>query len=678
MEGRTLTNKYYVNDFLVNIETGEIVSSEKNQVVEPKVMALLNVLAQAPRQVYSAESLFESIWPNAIYSPNSVRRNISLLRQILNDDAKQIIKTHPKRGYSLEADVRFIDETPIQQKTTNNTRKRTKPYYVAFVLCTLFVFLFYLSSLENRITFTNLQPVTSSNQIERFMQVSPDGRYMAYIQTTDQIDKHQILLKNLKTGSVSTLSTIPRTYTYLTWDTENYGILYSVRDIDGISFGQLNLDNQERVVDEKTVFTRGDITWNSMFFVDDNQNMYYLANQNSSEHSRNVSLYRHDLTTGNSEVLIRPNDSYKPYKLSLSPDKTRLALVGFNLEGVSEVKLFDITSEKLTSVGLLDHNWYFLSWFENGKSLLLSNGSELKEFEFNGNVTKLNFKSFNFLVYPQVVGNELYFIEAKSDEDILIHKGGMLPSPQKLVDSNTVDKDPSISPDGQSIAYISMKNGLPQLFVKDIESGKEQLVFANTEREFALAKPIWDKVGKRIVSAINNRPFIVHLEQGHHTISWLTTVIGVPQAWYHNTDAILFVDKSQQGDNLVQYLVANEHVLDLNIKLKKEKVFLDQSDRRWFFNQGQVRNSHSDDEKLALLPKISAVFPSANGFYYLIRQNGKSRIEFFDFVNGTQKLSDRMDTFCSKHCEQITAIKDDIILLSERSDSADILKLSIH
>ena len=106
---KDLPNRFYLNDFLIDLHSGEITFDGEVQVIEPKVMALLKVVAQAPKQVFSAEVLFEVVWPKAIYRPNSGRRNISFLRQVLGDVDKKIIKTHPKRGYSLEADVRIIN-----------------------------------------------------------------------------------------------------------------------------------------------------------------------------------------------------------------------------------------------------------------------------------------------------------------------------------------------------------------------------------------------------------------------------------------------------------------------------------------------------------------------------------------------------------------------------------------
>jgi len=678
LEVNDLPNRFYINDVLVDLETGEVILDGKIQVIEPKVMTLLKVLSSSPSQVISAEALFEIVWPQAIYSPNSVRRNISLLRQTLADDDKQIIKTHPKRGYSLEADVRILEEIANKRIGEKSFKVMLKSRYLV-ALASLFVFTFLLSFLNQKsaISLSNLQPVTSSNEQERYMRVSPDGRFMAYIQNTNQPHKRKLLIKDLVTDSHWALTETSKAYTYVAWDTHKNALIYSFQDKEGISFGRMLLDKQAKVVSEETLFTRNDITWNSLFFVDKHQNLYYLANQNGSEHSRNVSLYRHSLITGKSEPLIRPNNIFKPYKIALSPDQKKLALIGFNTQAISEVQLFNLANKKFESIAKIDHNWYFLTWFENGNSLILSNGSGLKQLKLNGELKALNYKSYNFLLYPQIVKDKLFFIEAKSDQDILISNLYSFSKPTRIIDSNTVDRDASLSPDGKFIAYISMKNGLPQLFIKEIKTEEERLLFANTEQEFALTKPVWDKTNKRIISSINNKPFIIHLEGNLFSIKWLKVILGVPLAWYAHTDAILFVDKNTHTDELVKLTLKGEQIMPLNTQLQRKMFFLDNNDRLIFFINGQVTDHQSNKIFLETPRNMSFVYPTSKGFYYRYEKDSKPRIQFYDYQQGVQYQSSELDVFCEQYCEQITEIFSNVIFLNEKRNSADILKLHV-
>ncbi|TMN93765.1 winged helix-turn-helix domain-containing protein [Pseudoalteromonas sp. S558] len=677
MSVNELPNKFYIDDFLINIKTGEVIYEEKSQVIEPKVMALLKTLAQNPKRVIAAETLFEIVWPQAIYSPNSVRRNIALLRQALSDDDKRIIKTHPKRGYSLDSEVRF------PEKKANALSKKSpliKYLKLSLLLIPVFILIsvfFSLSDTSKQVSLLNLKPITASNEQERYMQISPDGRFMAYIQNTNQPNKRKILIKDLVTGSSWPLKDTLNAYTYLAWDSHKNALVYSCQDEKGISFNRLLLDAQLKVVSEELLFSRSDITWNSLFFIDKRQQLYYLANQNSSEHSRNVSLYRHNLESGQTEKLLKPNDYFKPYKLALSPTQTQLALVGFNKQALSEVKLLNLDSNDVVSIGQIDHNWYFLTWFENNKYLLLSNGSELKQLSLNGDLTTLNYKSYNFLVYPQIIKDKVYFIEAKSDQDILLSKLKQLSPPQKIINSNTIDKAAALSADEKHIAYVSIKNGYPQIFVKHIETGKERILFENSKQEFALTKPVWHWSGKRIASSVNNKPFIIELESNRFSIKWLNMIIGEPIVWYNKSDAILYVDKKTHNDELVKFNLTTDERTTLKIKRVHDTFFLNHKDELLSFVKGQVIRHDSDNTLLKSPYLFTQIYPEKNGFYYQYTQNGKPLINYYDYELGVQNLSSKTEEFCAKFCDQITAVSDNIILLKSKHKSADILVLDI-
>ena len=104
----------------------------------------------------------------------------------------------------------------------------------------------------------------------------------------------------------------------------------------------------------------------------------------------------------------------------------------------------------------------------------------------------------------------MYFVEAKTDQDILLTQLNKSAKPVTIIDSNTVDMFPAISNDKKTIAYVSLRNGLPQLFIKDLQSKQNRLIFENEDKEYALSEPIWDRTNKRLVSSINNKPCLLY------------------------------------------------------------------------------------------------------------------------------------------------------------------------
>ena len=686
---KKLPDQITINEFKIDFETGKISTDTKAEVIEPKVMDLLRVLCDAPKHVHSAEALFEKVWPNSIYSPNSVRRNIALLRQALCDEDKKLIQTHPKRGYSLEASIELIECSnvkKVQYHSNNESEKgaqiKKRPLALVLVTAMIIVVTCLVVLIKNEksdIQLSNLRPITSSNDIERYMQVSPDGRYMAYIQSG--ANQRRLLMKDLVTHNEWALNKETKPYTYLAWDIHLNSIVYSLQEQNGISFNRILLDAQRKPISEQELFNRKDITWNSMFFVDNEQNLYYLANLNSSEHSRNATLYRHNLASGLYEPLLEPNDEFKPYKIALSPSQKNLALIGFNRLGISEIQILNLNSQKVTLVGEVDHNWHFLTWFEDESAILLSNGSQLKTIALNGKVNLLSYKSLNFLVYPQIVKDSLYFVEAKKDQDILITKLNEPSAPIGFINSNTVDMFPTVSGDKKMVAYVSLKNGLPQMFIKDLRSNQSRLIFPNQNKEYALSKPIWDSTNKRIVSSINNKPFIVHLDETHHRIEWLKDIIGLPKAWYRQSDAILLVDKTSHDDNLVRFDLSTHQVRLLGISMPSQQVFIDNDDDLLIFSGDMVFDANTGMTLLNDFIDIKYVYPQRNGFYFITNNEDKMDLHFYEYeskkVIMVKGSNQNLEQICSKQCDQIIGIVDDILLIKHRTGFADILQLQI-
>jgi TolB-like protein len=75
--------------------------------LEPKVMGVLQCLAQHPGETLSKEQLFQAVWPNIIVTEDVLKRCIAELRRAFDDDARNphIIETIAKRGYRLIASV---------------------------------------------------------------------------------------------------------------------------------------------------------------------------------------------------------------------------------------------------------------------------------------------------------------------------------------------------------------------------------------------------------------------------------------------------------------------------------------------------------------------------------------------------------------------------------------------
>ena len=97
-----------IGDFDVEPSLNRLHKGHEMLAVEPRVMDLLMLLAEAPGQVFGREEILQRVWPETTVQDDALRRVVTLLRRVLDDDPKQprYIETIPRRGYRLVAPCR--------------------------------------------------------------------------------------------------------------------------------------------------------------------------------------------------------------------------------------------------------------------------------------------------------------------------------------------------------------------------------------------------------------------------------------------------------------------------------------------------------------------------------------------------------------------------------------------
>lgn len=95
------------NRFRIQADTHLLtdLSSHATTRLEPRLMKLLFLLATHPGQLVSREQIIRDIWNDYGGGEDGLTQAISFLRKMLDDVAKDRIRTIPKKGYLLNAAV---------------------------------------------------------------------------------------------------------------------------------------------------------------------------------------------------------------------------------------------------------------------------------------------------------------------------------------------------------------------------------------------------------------------------------------------------------------------------------------------------------------------------------------------------------------------------------------------
>ena len=102
---------FSVADWTVDPSTLRIQQGESEVRLEPKVMAVLQLLASRQGEVVSRQELEERVWAGTVVGYDAISNAIIKLRKAFGDDAQNasVIETIPKTGYRLIAEVHQVN-----------------------------------------------------------------------------------------------------------------------------------------------------------------------------------------------------------------------------------------------------------------------------------------------------------------------------------------------------------------------------------------------------------------------------------------------------------------------------------------------------------------------------------------------------------------------------------------
>ena len=103
-----------------------VIDSDKHQLlvsgikrhIEPQVFDLLLHLVEQGGEVVSQNELIEAVWNGRVVSDSAISVRINAARKAVGDDGSKqaIIKTVPRRGFRLAADIKHLDQ-PLDEKS---------------------------------------------------------------------------------------------------------------------------------------------------------------------------------------------------------------------------------------------------------------------------------------------------------------------------------------------------------------------------------------------------------------------------------------------------------------------------------------------------------------------------------------------------------------------------------
>jgi len=130
---RTPAAAYRFDRFTLDLARRALLEPDGTEVpLRPKSFALLRLLVENPGRVVDRDAIMAAVWPDVVVGDESITQCIRDVRKALGDEAQQLLKTVPKRGYLLAAEVAPAETTaPASRGSSAGWRRSWPPTWSA-------------------------------------------------------------------------------------------------------------------------------------------------------------------------------------------------------------------------------------------------------------------------------------------------------------------------------------------------------------------------------------------------------------------------------------------------------------------------------------------------------------------------------------------------------------------
>lgn len=549
---------FELGDFKIEAKKGTISNGDKITQVEPKVIQVLLVLCEHANSVVEQERLFELVWPNSVFSPNSLRRCIAELRKALNDQDKTLISTHSKVGYSLNAEPKRVRATSKHIPQTLSAKR-----LLAASLIGLFAIILTLNLAQNTANIPNItemQPLTATDSLEDFLALSPSENRIAF---TRQIAPNEkaIWIRDIETEVEHQIDVPAKNIRNLTWSVDENAIFYIEVIEDGWTIWKTTLTTGSQVTVHKKVLSENNSSWISTLVAtgnDTTEHLYFIAKQVAQ-----LKLFQFPLDGTTGKELLSSTNNFKPYDLTLNTKGDEIAITGQNIHGIAIIKFITLDSDNFgqetDSFELQQKQRFSIAALPEDGEFILNNGRQLFHLNQQRDVTALQFEHSQFIrfVKPSPLNKTLYLVSSQLDTDLHLYSNTNSEI-QNPINSNAMDYFPTLSPDNKWVSFYSTRYGVPQLFVRNISTLKTHKVFENPQAHLFVDRSVWNDSSEQLAFSVGYNIYIKSIADFASEQVRKLDIQGNLLAWMPDKNSVLIQQKVDELYSLVQFDLVSE------------------------------------------------------------------------------------------------------------------------
>lgn len=556
--------RYRLADRLIDPSQCTILKDDTLLKVELRAMQVLVCLIKHAGEPVSRDMLLEEVWSGGEVSDNAINRIIGLLRNQLGDNAKSpsFIKTLPKVGYVLIAEVAFVkaasreekfteeviagsnieergvnSEKSLERKIFSLLYKYSKASILLFVGLVGISFWFgwqflFKSDVDVPLHHsTELKRLTFLDGQEFSPILSPDGKYLAFSQRELGEKNWRIGLMELESRIITYLDDPMDSQGFPAFSPDGSQVAYlsfnqsgacriNLVKIDGGSFAEINT-----ITPCKKQMQATSIVWKrsgkSLFYIDEDHQYNYLTQKKVFSISADGS---------NRQQISQPYSVGRgDYSLSLSPNGRHLAFIRNVRWYQTQVMLLSLETGNLKSLFTLDLMLHTIAWGKESESLIYRSitghlNRYFIENKTHSQVTNImqpiispisNQNGDVVAVLGDFFKTEILRVDSSNmvgERAITANAGKEVQHsslPETYISSNGGNDRGAISIDGKKVAFISSRTGAPELWLK--LEGENEIKLSEFKTIQNIKDVSFSLDSSKILGRANDRPFIYDL-----------------------------------------------------------------------------------------------------------------------------------------------------------------------
>jgi Tol biopolymer transport system component/DNA-binding winged helix-turn-helix (wHTH) protein len=566
-----VVTSFLVGDWRVQPSLNRLSRNGEDVRIEPKVMQVLECLAEKPGEVVSRDELVARIWPGVFVSDDVLHRTIRELRRAFGDDTTNptYIETIRKRGYRLIAPVgavppQAIDLADAQDVIAPLASAPHAPPFRAVVAITalaaavavaISVFLFRASPVKPESTTVRFVALTSAPGNEGDPAPSADGKHLAFSMRPlpGGVGQSDIYMSAGPGSPPVRVTTNPADDLLPAWSPDG-GTIAFVR-IEGRTCDVILLSVADRR--ERKLTMCGNVMEPHLAWSPNGEWLVESFAPGPDPH-RGWQIARVSTATGVREALTLPAPgALGDHSPSVSPDGSRIAFVRAINGAIGDIHLLPFNGGAPSRVTSDNQDIIGLDWMPDGRSIVFASdragGYSIFRVPVDGGAPQLVAGGSAKLKHPSVARGSGQIVYESWVYEINLwespvsagryEEGDRLAAMRPLVQASDLwNYSPDLSVYGKQLAFVSTRSGEAQVWAANRDGSSPRQV--STFTRAALRQPRWSADGTRIqISAsVLGQPDLYAIDAATGDTTRLTDDVDdeIAPSWSRDGASVLF------------------------------------------------------------------------------------------------------------------------------------------